>query len=259
MKRTVDLPCHPPPVVGFADRYAGGFVDGFHTHDRAQLSLFLAGTVAVSTKSESFTLRPGQALWLPAGTFHQANCRTDLTFQVIYVDPDLSGANLPCRVFEASTLLRGLVEEIISMRFDFTMDERMRSITHLLLHEIARAPQIAGRLLFPSDRRLLRVCEAIAAKPGDRRDIEHWAREAGMARRSFTRLFQIEMGMGFSAWRRRVRAIEAASRIAAGQSVAEVAFDLGYDSAGSFSSMFHKTFGMAPSSLRSMRPSALRL
>ncbi len=255
MKRTADLPHHPPPVVGFADHYVGGFVDGFHTHDRGQLSVFLAGTVTVGTCNGSFTLGPGQGLWLPADTLHQATCRTDLAFQVVYVDPALTGADLPPRMFDVSTLMRGLVDEIIAMKYDFTMDDRMSAIARLLVDEIGRAPRIAERLFFPQDHRLRRVCELITAQPGDCRDIDHWAREAGMARRTFTRLFHLEMGMGFAAWRRRVRVIEAASRIAAGQSIAEVAFDLGYENAGSFSTMFHRTFGVAPSTLR---PGTLR-
>ncbi|WP_215757144.1 helix-turn-helix transcriptional regulator [Gluconobacter sp. P5H9_a] len=208
MKRSTDLPANPPPVVGFADYYAGGFVDGFHTHERAQLSVFMAGSVTVTTHEESFVLRPGQALWLPAHTLHQATCRTDLSFQVIYVDPDFPGAGtLQCKMFDASSLIRGLMDE----------------------------------------------------EPGDCRDIDHWAREAGMARRTFTRLFQSQMGMGFAAWRRRVRVVEAASRIATGQSIAEVAFDLGYDNASSFSSMFHRTFGVSPRELRANSPTAARL
>lgn len=258
MKRTADLPRHSPPVVGFADCYAGGFVDGFHTHDRAQLSVFLAGSVTVNTLGGNFVLGPGQGMWLPANTVHQVTCRTDLTFQVIYVDCSLPGADLPCKVFYASTLMRGLVDEIIAMRFDFAMDDRMSAIARLLVDEIARAPRIAERLLLPSDHRLRRVCEAITTRPGDCHDIDHWAREAGMARRTFTRLFQQEMGMGFAAWRRRVRVIEAASRIAAGQSIAEVAFDLGYDNAGSFSTMFHRTFGVTPRTLRFRSSPALR-
>lgn len=258
MKRTADLPRHSPPVVGFADRYVGGFVDGFHTHDRGQLSLFLAGTVTVSTHDSTFVLCPGQGLWLPANTLHQATCRTDLVFQVVYVDPCLTGSGLPSRMFDSSSLMRGLVDEIIAMKYDFTMDDRMAAIARLLVDEIGRAPRIAERLLFPQDHRLRRVCEAITAWPGDRRDIDHWAREVGMARRTFTRLFQMEMGMGFAAWRRRVRVVEAASRIAAGQSVAEVAFDLGYENAGSFSTMFHRTFGVAPSTLRPGTSSAPR-
>ncbi|MBB2200745.1 AraC family transcriptional regulator [Gluconacetobacter tumulisoli] len=250
MKRTADLPLHPPPVVGFADCYVGGFVDEYHAHDRAQLAVFQAGTVTVNTQGRSFVLGPGQGLWLPADTVHQATCRTDLMFQVIYIDSCVAGTDLPCKMFDASILMRGLVDEIIAMRFDFVMDDRMSTIARLLVDEIRRAPRIADRLHFPSDPRLRRVCEAIAAQPGDCRDIDHWARESGMARRTFTRLFQLEMGMGFAAWRRRVRVIEAASRIAAGQSIAEVAFDLGYHNAGSFSTMFHRTFGVAPSTLR---------
>lgn len=103
-----------------------------------------------------------------------------------------------------------LVDEIVAMTFNFDMDERMSAIARLLVDEVARAPRIADRFLFPSDPRLRRVCEAITAQPGDCRDIDYWAREAGMARRTFTRLFQQEMGMGFAAWRRRVRVVEAA-------------------------------------------------
>lgn len=251
MKRTADLPRHPPPVVGFADCYTGGFVDTFHAHERAQLSVFLAGSVTVNTPDESFVLGPGQGMWLPANAIHQATCRTDLVFQVVYVEPGFAGtAALPCKMFDVSSLMRGLVDEIVAMTFHFAMDERMSAIARLLVDEIGRAPRIADRLLFPTDLRLRRVCEAITAQPGDCHDIDYWAREAGMARRTFTRLFQQEMGMGFAAWRRRVRVVEAASRIATGQSIAEVAFDLGYDNAGSFSTMFHRTFGVVPSMLR---------
>lgn len=251
MKRTADLPVCPPPLVGFADRYENGFVDTYHRHDRAQLSLFLGGTVTVSALGQSFVMGPGQGLWLPANTLHQAECRTDLTFQVVYIDPGLTEtADLPCKMFDVSSLMRGLVDEIIAMQYEFVMDERMTAIARLLVDEIRRAAPIMNRLIFPSDQRLLRVCIAIVAQPGDSRDIDHWSREAGMARRTFTRLFHQEMGMGFAAWRRRVRVIEAASRIAAGQPVSEVAFELGYENAGSFSTMFHRTFGMSPRALR---------
>lgn len=152
MKRTADLPHHPPPVVGFADCYTGGFVDAFHVHDRAQLSLFLAGSVTINTQDESFVLGPGQGMWLPANTLHQATCRTDLAFQVVYVDSSLIGPDLlPSKMFEASSLIRGLVDEIIAMTFQFTMDERMSAIARLLVDEVRRGRRIAERLLFPSD------------------------------------------------------------------------------------------------------------
>ncbi|GAD08771.1 arac-type DNA-binding domain-containing protein [Gluconobacter frateurii NBRC 103465] len=166
MKRTADLPVCPPPVVGFADRYVDGFVDPYHRHDRAQLSLFLGGTVTVSALDQSFVLGAGQGLWLPANTLHQAECRTNLTFQVVYVDPGMSEtADLPCKMFAVSSLMRGLVDEIIAMQYEFVMDERMTAIAQLLIDEIRRAAPIMNRLIFPSDQRLLRVCMAIVAHP----------------------------------------------------------------------------------------------
>ncbi|MFT8958518.1 MAG: helix-turn-helix domain-containing protein [Gluconobacter oxydans] len=39
--------------------------------------------------------------------------------------------------------------------------------------------------------------------------------------------------------------------MAAGQSISEVAFDLGYENASSFSTMFHRTFGVSPRMVRS--------
>ena len=219
MKRSADLPGHSPPVVGFADCYVGGFVDGFHTHDRGQLSLFLAGTVTVSTRDSSFVLSPGQCLWLPANTLHQASCRTDLMFQVVYVEPDLSKTDLPPKMFDASSLLRGLVDEIVTMKYDFIMDERMSAIAQLLIDEIRRAPRIAERVLLPKDHRLRRVCEAITATPGDSHDIVDWALEGRIVLRTFITQFLLVTGMSFSTLQLWVSVLFVAFRISAGQYV----------------------------------------
>ncbi|MFT4075468.1 MAG: helix-turn-helix transcriptional regulator [Asticcacaulis sp.] len=259
MKRTADLPRKSPPVVGFEDRYTAGFVDEAHAHDRTQLSIVLSGSLTVNTDEASFVLNPGQGMWIPAGLVHRAICRAESAFQVLYFDPEFSEVDIPCRMFEVSALLRGLIDEIVAMRYEFVMDERMLTIAKLLVGEIERAPRVANRTPFPSDYRLRRVCEAIITSPGDSRDIDHWAREAGMSRRTFTRVFQTELGMGFAAWRRRVRVIEGTARINAGQSIAEVAFDLGYDNPGSFSTMFRRVFGVPPHALRSGRAGPLSL
>jgi AraC-like DNA-binding protein len=53
--------------------------------------------------------------------------------------------------------------------------------------------------------------------------------------------------MSVVAWRQHVRLLEALSLLAIGQPVTTVAFDVGYDSPSSFTAMFHRTFGVAPS------------
>jgi AraC-like DNA-binding protein len=99
----------------------------------------------------------------------------------------------------------------------------------------------------PSDPRLIRVCRAIVANPADSRDLDDWAKIAGMGRRTFTRAFRNETGMGVAIWRQQARLVHAVSLLSAGQSITKVAFEVGYDSPSAFTAMFHRAFGVPPS------------
>ena len=85
MKRSADIPRPAPPVVGFADSYTGGFVDGFPTPDRGPPSLLLSGSVTVHTPDRSFVLGGRQGLWIPADTPDPSLCRTALQFSGGYI------------------------------------------------------------------------------------------------------------------------------------------------------------------------------
>jgi AraC-like DNA-binding protein len=73
-----------------------------------------------------------------------------------------------------------------------------------------------------------------------------WADRSGLSRRTLTRLFRRETGQSFSAWRQRVRLLEALARLGAGESVTSVALDVGYDSPSAFTAMFRRELGAAP-------------
>src|SRR3546814_9330377 len=62
-------------------------------------------------------------------------------------------------------------------------------------------PNAPYQVSMPSNPRLLRVCNAIIADPSDPRDIDDWAALAAMGRRTFTRSFKQETGMGLAVWR----------------------------------------------------------
>src|SRR3546814_19354281 len=80
-------------------------------------------------------------------------------------------------------------------------------------------PNAPYQVSMPSNPRLLRVCNAIIADPSDPRDIDDWAALAAMGRRTFTRSFKQETGMGLAVWRQQVRLMEALSLLAAGASI----------------------------------------
>jgi transcriptional regulator GlxA family with amidase domain len=71
-----------------------------------------------------------------------------------------------------------------------------------------------------------------------------------MGRRTFTRIFKNETGMGLATWRLQVRLMHAVSLLHAGHTITSVAFSIGYESVSAFTSVFHRSFGFPPSHYR---------
>lgn len=234
-------------MVAREDHYGAGYHDPLHSHESGQLSLSLSGVMTVTVEDTSFVLPPNRAIWIPAGCKHQSVIRSDLVFQFVFIDPKFVGQPRVCRVFETTPLLRALIGEMTEFETSPGEEDREAAIVDLLLGEIARMPSLPVSVPLPQDKRLRRVCDAIMANPADPRDIDGWASEACMSRRTFTRIFSEQTGMGLATWRRQVRVMEAASRIAAGESIAKVSFDVGYENPSAFTAMFHRTFGANPS------------
>ncbi|PXA84206.1 AraC family transcriptional regulator [Nostoc sp. 3335mG] len=247
MKRSADLPLTIRPVVGMQDQYPAGYVDAVHSHDRAQLCYTLTGVMSFVTDDSTYVLPPNRAIWLPAGTRHQVSCREAVTFNILYLDPDLPGQPAKTRVFDITPLVRALIQEVLT--FDHAYDETGREgrIVGLLLEDVARMPAIPVSAPMPLDRRLRRVCDQIVADPADQRDLDDLVRVAGMGRRTFTRAFRQETGMAFATWRQQVRLMAAISMLAQGKSVTSIAYEVGYESPSSFTAMFHRVLGVPPS------------
>ena len=68
-----------------------------------------------------------------------------------------------------------------------------------------------------------------------------------MGRRTFTRSFKKEAGMGVAVWRQQARLMHALSLLSSGESITKVALEVGYDSPSAFTAMFHRAFGVPPS------------
>lgn len=246
MKRTADLPVALAPLLAFEDSYPARYVDPPHTHDHCQLSFALSGVITVVTDEATYTLPPNRAIWIPANVRHQTLCRGEVRFLALYVDPKFDRQPRATRVFDVSPLVRALIDEVAAFTDRGEFNARERTLVQLLLDEIERAPRLPASAALPADRRLRRVCEAIIADPADNRPIDDWADVAGMGRRTFTRAFRAQTGMSLAMWRRQARLVEAASRIAAGETINAVAYDVGYESPSAFIAMFHRELGAPP-------------
>ena len=74
-----------------------------------------------------------------------------------------------------------------------------------------------------------------------------WPKWASASLRTFERLFIEETSLSLAAWRRQGRMLASLSFLAEGQSMAEVAHAVGYDSPAAFSTAFKQCFGVSPS------------
>lgn len=247
MKYSHDVLASDRPVLALQDEYPAGFVDPMHSHGHIQVLYASAGVMAVRTRGASYVVPPQRAVWLPANVEHEVSCRGPLSLRTLYLRPELSRGTDGCRVFEVSNLLKALILETGTFGTSYALDGRAGRIVELLLEEIERMPDVPHQVSMPADPRLLRVCGAILEDPSDPRDIDDWAGIAGMARRTFTRAFKRETGMGFAMWRQQVRLMDALALLASGSAITQVAFEVGYDSPSSFSAMFRRAFGVSPS------------
>jgi AraC-like DNA-binding protein len=150
-------------------------------------------------------------------------------------------------VYGVSPLLRQLLDEAVDLPALYDDEGRAGKLMALLIAEIAIMPQLSLNAPVPADPRLARLCRRIFAEPSISVDLDAAAVEAGMSRRTFTRLFRMQSGVSFGEWLRQVCLLAAIERLSVGQQVTRVALDLGYASPSAFAVAFRRVLGETPS------------
>lgn len=232
------------PVVALAGRYPDRHRVKLHRHSRAQLLHPTRGVVLVMTETGRWMVPPGHAMWIPGGVDHAVDMLGDVDMHSVYIAPAaVDGAPQGLQVLGMSELMQSLVVEACVS----TPSGRRAELLHgLLLEEITRLPPRPLGLPLPADARLAALCRRFIEQPDPHATIDDWAARLGMSRRSFTRAFQRETGLGLSAWRQQACLFAALPRLAEGQPVTMVALDLGYDSVPAFTTMFRRMLGASP-------------
>ena len=98
----------------------------------------------------------------------------------------------------------------------------------------------------PKDARARTLAESVIANPKAPSALDAECRKAGMSTRTMQRVFRREIGTDFETWRRQARLMKAVELLAAGRSIKETAFAVGYRQASTFVASFRKSLGMTP-------------
>lgn len=231
--------------------FGSGFEIAPHHHQRAQLIYATAGTMRVSTDEGVWVVPPQRALWMPAGVRHSILMSGDVSMRTLYLRDDAArGMPKTCHVLPVTSLLRELIIRATELPVRYDNRGPAGHVVALLLAELHQAGALPLQLPMPRDKRLRQICEALLGGPGDPRTLEQWASSANASARTLARLFVVETGLTFGAWRQQARVLEAMGRLGSGAPVTEVAFDLGYDSVSAFSAMFRRAAGASPRQYR---------
>lgn len=231
-------------VVAVAKEFAAGTSTGAHCHGRAQFIFAVRGTMLATTDAGTWLVPPGYALWIPPGVLHDVEMLGAVSMRTAYFGcRPRCGLPKDCRLVRVPALLR---ESLIALSAEpAAYDEVGRGghLAALILDEISRAPVQKFALPLPADRRLQILARRLIENPGSDLDINDWATTVGVSRRTLTRLFRMQTGLAFAAWRRRLRLLRAAERHAGGEPLARAAASVGYNNLAAFQAMARRETG----------------
>lgn len=241
-------PAHYPdverPVIAMAKEFAANAQTGRHSHTRGQLIHAIEGLMVATTDVGTWVVPSGFALWVPPRIRHNVVMHGTVSMRTVYVRPR-EAASLPTvlQVVAVTPLLQAALVALSAEPPAYDEARRGGHLAALILDEIARAPATPFALPIPADPRLAKLAQALVEDPGMSLDIDGWADEIGVSRRTLTRSFRTQTGISFGMWRRRLRLLRALELSAGGTPLARAAARVGYRSLPAFRVMAKKEFG----------------
>jgi AraC-like DNA-binding protein len=258
--RAQEIEAVPRPVTAVGNDYPAGHVHPAHQHRRSQLLFAEWGTMLVQTATGAWMVPTHQGIWIPAGVVHSITMLSQVATRSVYLESSAAAAMArQCQVLGISPLLRQLLIEAVDLPSEYDPLGRAGKIMSLLIDEIHVAPVLSLSLPLPNEDRLAQRCRRFLARPTAQDTLELWSGELGLSRRTFTRLFRRETGLGFAAWQRRACLLSAMPRLLNGERVTTIAYDLGYSSPAAFTVMFKQLVGVAPNAYRKGASAAVRI
>lgn len=223
---------------------------GFHSHERAQLVYASQGIFELSTRDRWWLVPPRFGIWIPAGTEHKMQAKTNVVLNTLYINTEQWQKNFPMvpRNVATSNLLHELLIRASTLPIEYDSGSIEYKIMDLLVEELEWADSIS--LPFPkpeTDKRIRHLCRLVIEHPENNYSLEELAGEVGATQRTLTRLFKTELNTTFGLWRQQLRIMNAIPLLLAGKSVGQVSHEVGYGSQSAFTAMFRRLMGMTPS------------
>ena len=220
-----------------------------HAHDEAQLIFAASGTMQVHTDTGRWLVPPQLAVWVPVRVPHRVEVLSDTEHWMIYWQASILGSWAPSESLDRAFALRvtPLLRELIFAAFltDAT-PEKTELVVRLILHELTETPDAPTFLPLPESAIGRRVADLALGDARNQVGIGELASRAATSARTISRLFPVETGLTYKAWRQRARIVLAIDRLSAGSAISQVAAQTGFATTAAFCFAFRQVTRMTP-------------
>ncbi|WP_322013820.1 helix-turn-helix transcriptional regulator [Paraburkholderia sp. J12] len=221
-----------------------------HVHPHGEIFLLRSGYVKAVSDAGQWLIPAGHLCWIPPGASHGAEIERAHGVRIHLSVELCTGLPAVPRVLAATPLITALVDRLSAQTGPRTSPSpQERRLVAVLGDEICDARNVPIVLPMPRNGSLRRMAERWLRRPDDPAGLDELAAAANMSRRSLTRNFRAETGLSVGRWRQVARLIHGIELLAAGKSVTETAFMLGYDSMSGFAVLCLRHTGLSPAAL----------
>lgn len=249
MRQSLARENDPGPGVSISTHshdYAGGSRVSLHAHGSDQLVYAGRGVMEVASGQSLWMIPPHFGLWIPARTEHEIYMPERVSMRTLYLRPALTHLAPACAVLHVGSFLRELILEIVRVGQLQLHDRVQSALCDILIAELERATPVPTRVVLPHDARASAVAQTVLHDPALHIQLKAMCASNGISVRTLERIYLREVGTDFECWRRQVRLMKAVELLAAGCSVKEVAFAVGYQHPSAFVALFRSTFATTP-------------
>lgn len=241
----------PTPLFFRAEELPADAAYPHHQHHWGEFVYAFRGVMEVEVQQHHYLVPPQCGLWLPPNVAHRGLNRQAVHFSSLYVSKELTAA-LPQEVcaLGVSPLLRALLEALRQQPAPTPHTPAYARLLQVALDQLQLAQKAGSYLPSSNDPLLAAVIDALMADPGDARTVAQWAALVHSTERTLMRRAQSELGMTLAQWRQRLRVVKAMPLLLAGETVENIAHDLGYASSSAFIAMFRNLAGVTPDEYR---------
>lgn len=233
----------------------GNIETEMHSHSSAQLIYAEGGIMHIFTENKHWYLPARCFMWIPANTPHYIlSYSPKIDLYNFYFKPDeyeKDFYNLT-NIYSVSHLLRemilytknwnGKIVKDSGVKYDF-----LKALKGVLAEGDDKRLAFPVQHPFPKDETLLKIAKYINLNLEKSLTIEEIAKEFGMSTRTLSRKFKEQMGINYVRFVRALRITRSLELMSEEKyNMYEIAMIVGYNSLSSFSNIFKKVTGMAP-------------